>query len=155
MYRTLVIICKNKPRTGHWREAEVSCRQRSIHYSAYYTATCQTQKITSHGVSFYNKFVTSIRSVDQQKNSSPKTLTSLSNQVRWGWYVTRLLAEWYERRQTIIDYRKSGRPMQVNVAFHSIEKSCVINLMLHLMPWYYIIYIYIIWYDTWSHDMFV
>ena len=43
------------------------------------------KKITSHGVSFYNLFVTSIRSVDQQRNSPPKLLTSLSNRGRWGW----------------------------------------------------------------------
>ena len=29
--------------------------------------------------------ITSIRSVDQQRNSQPKTLTSLCNRVRWGW----------------------------------------------------------------------
>ena len=34
--------------------------------------------------SFYNLFVTCIHSVDQQRNSPPKTLTSLSNRVRWG-----------------------------------------------------------------------
>ena len=39
---------------------------RSKHYSAYYTATCQNKKLTSHGMSFYNLFFT-IRSVDQQK----------------------------------------------------------------------------------------
>ena len=48
----------------------------------YYTLTCQNEKITSDGVSFYNFFVTGIRSVDQQRNSPPKTLTSLSNRVR-------------------------------------------------------------------------
>ena len=44
----------------------------------------KTKKITSQCVSFYNLFVTGIRSVDQQRNSPPKTLTSLSNRVRWG-----------------------------------------------------------------------
>ena len=34
-------------------------------------------------MSFYNLFVT-IRSVDQQVNSLPKTLTSRSNRIRWG-----------------------------------------------------------------------
>ena len=64
-------------------------RRRSIHYLAYYTATCQNEKITSYGVSFfYNLFVTSIRSVDQQRKSQPKTLTSLSNRIRWGWVTT-------------------------------------------------------------------
>ena len=33
---------------------------------------------TKKRVSFYNLFVTSIRSVDQQRNSPPKTLTSLT-----------------------------------------------------------------------------
>ena len=41
-----------------------SDRRRSIHYPAYYKATSQNEKITSHGVSFYNLFITSIRSVD-------------------------------------------------------------------------------------------
>ena len=38
-------------------------RPRSIHYPAYYTATCQKEKITSHGVSLYNlsAFVVFIR----------------------------------------------------------------------------------------------
>ena len=31
----------------------------------------------------------------------------------------------------IIDRRKSGRPMQVNGAFHSIEKSRVINIYIY------------------------
>ena len=84
-------------------------RRRSIHYPAYYKATCQDEKITSHGVSFYNLFVSSIHSVDQQRNSQPKTLTSLSNQRRWGSQVTGLL------------------PMQVNGAFYGIEKACVIK----------------------------
>ena len=47
-----------------------------MHYPAYYTATSQNEKITSHVVSFYNLLRVSIRSVDQ-----PKTLTSLSNRV--------------------------------------------------------------------------
>ena len=34
-------------------------------------------------MSFYNLFVTSICSADQQRNSPPKTLTSLSNRERW------------------------------------------------------------------------
>ena len=33
-------------------------RRCSIHNPAYYTATCQNEKITSHVVSFYNLFVT-------------------------------------------------------------------------------------------------
>ena len=37
------------------------------------------KEINSHSVSFYNLFVSSIRSVDQLRNSLPKTLTSLSN----------------------------------------------------------------------------
>ena len=41
-------------------------RRGSVHYPAYYTATCQNEKISSHGVSFYNFFVTSIRSVDRE-----------------------------------------------------------------------------------------
>ena len=44
----------------------------------------ENEKISSHRVSFYNVFVTGIRRVDQQRNSPPKTLTSLSNRVRWG-----------------------------------------------------------------------
>uniref|UniRef100_A0A8C5BIY3 Phosphodiesterase n=1 Tax=Gadus morhua TaxID=8049 RepID=A0A8C5BIY3_GADMO len=76
------------------RAAKVSCfalkglifnndRRRSI-FPAYYTATCQNEKITSHGVSFYNLSVTSIRSVDQQRNNlSAKTVTSLSNGRRY------------------------------------------------------------------------
>ena len=90
MYRTPVIIGKISP-----DRAKVSCfalkwlifdndRRRSIHYPAYYRATCQNKKITSHGVSFYNLFVTSILSVDQQRNNlSAKTVTSLSNARRW------------------------------------------------------------------------
>ena len=90
MYRTPVIIGKISP-----DRAKVSCfalkglifdndRRRSTHYPAYYTATCQNEKITSHGVSFYNLFVTSILSVDQQRNNfSAKSLTSLSNGRRW------------------------------------------------------------------------
>ena len=39
---------------------------------------------TSHGVSFYNVFVTSVRNVDQQRNSPPKTMTTLRNRIRWG-----------------------------------------------------------------------
>ena len=54
------------------------------HYPAYYTVTYQNETITSHCLSVYNLFVSSIRSVDQQRNSPPKTLTSLSNRVRWG-----------------------------------------------------------------------
>ena len=81
--------------TGHRHEAEVSCftmkglifdngQRRSIHYPAYYTATCQNENITSHGVSFFNLFVTSILSVDQQRNNLfAKTVTSLSNGRRW------------------------------------------------------------------------
>ena len=84
-------------------------RRRSIlHHPAYYKATCQDEKITSHGVSFYNLFVTSIRSVDQQRNNlSAKTVTSLSNGRRWDRQVTGLL------------------PM--NGAFHGIEKTRVIK----------------------------
>ena len=69
----------------------------------------KTKKITSHGVSFHNLFVTSIRSVDQQRNNQPKTLTLFSNRRRWGRQVTGLL------------------PMQVNGAFHGIEKTRVIK----------------------------
>jgi hypothetical protein len=72
-------------------------------------ATCQNEKITSHGLSFYKLFVGSIHSVDQQRNSPPKTLTLLSNRRRWGGQVTGLL------------------PMQVNGAFHGIQKTCVIK----------------------------
>ena len=55
-----------------------------LHYPAYYTATCQNENITSHGVSFFNLFVTSILSVDQQRNNlSAKTVMSLSNGRRW------------------------------------------------------------------------
>ena len=51
-----------------------------------------------------------IRSVDQQRNNlSAKTVTSLSNRRRWGRQVTGLL------------------PMQVNGAFHGIEKTRVIK----------------------------
>ena len=97
MHRTPVIIGKISPagRTGHKSAAEVSCfarkglifdndRRRSLHYPAYYTATCQNEKITSHGVSFYNLFVSNICSGDQQRNSLPKTLTLLSNRIRLG-----------------------------------------------------------------------
>ena len=95
MYRTPVIIGKISPDRANRCAAEVSCfalkglifdkgRRRSIHYPAYYTATCQNEKITSHGVSFYNLFVTSIPSVDQLRNNlSAKTVTSLSNGRRW------------------------------------------------------------------------
>ena len=38
--------------------------KRFTHYPAYYTASCQNEKITSHAVSFYYLLVTSIRSVD-------------------------------------------------------------------------------------------
>ena len=38
-----------------------------------------------HTLCLYNLFVTSIRSVDQQRNSTPKTLKSLSNRGRLGW----------------------------------------------------------------------
>ena len=57
-------------------------RRRSIYYSAYYTAKWQNEKMTSHGVACYNFFVIIIRSVDQQRNSPPKTLTSLNNRRR-------------------------------------------------------------------------
>ena len=40
------------------------------------------KKITLHSVSFNDLFVTSIRSVDQLRNSPPKTLTSLRNRGR-------------------------------------------------------------------------
>ena len=59
----------------------------------------------------YNVFVTSIHSVDQQRNSPPKTLTSsLSNRQRLGWYISRLLhwqvtglrAEWYQRQKVLL-----------------------------------------------------
>ena len=42
-------------------------RRCSIHYPAYYTPTCQNEKITLHGVSFYNYH----RCVDRQRNSLP------------------------------------------------------------------------------------
>ena len=95
MYRMPVIIGKISPdrvnRTptrseGNWFPLKglKFDRRRSIHYPAYYTATCQNEKMTSHGVACYNLFVTIIRSVDQQRNSPPKTLTSLSNRRRWG-----------------------------------------------------------------------
>ena len=58
--------------------------QRSIPYCAYYTAICQNENITSHSVFFYNLFVTSSRSVDQQRNGLPKTVKLVSNRVRWG-----------------------------------------------------------------------
>ena len=76
MYRTAVIRKQALTgRTGHRRKEEVSCfalkgfilendRQRSIHYPAYYTATCQNENITSHSLSLYDSFVTSIRSGD-------------------------------------------------------------------------------------------
>ena len=67
MYKTLVIIRENNwtltPSGGVLLRPEYD-RRCSIHYPAYYTATCQNEKITSHGVSFYNIFVTSIRSVN-------------------------------------------------------------------------------------------
>ena len=43
--------------------------------TAYYTATWQK----------FWLFTITIRSVDQQRNSPPNTLTSHSNQIRWGW----------------------------------------------------------------------
>ena len=76
MHRTPVIIGKISPTRAnsslHRRAAKMSCftlkglifdidRRRSIHYPAYYKATCQDEKITSHGVSFYNLFVSSIQ----------------------------------------------------------------------------------------------
>ena len=48
------------------------------------TGYLSKKKKTLPGVSFCNLVVTGIRNVDHQRNSSPKTLTSLSNQVRWG-----------------------------------------------------------------------
>ena len=100
-YRS-IYVRDNVSNHGHYREispdranrtltSSVNDRRRSIHYPAYYMGTYQNE-----WMSFYNLFVTSIRSVDQQSNSPPKT--SLSNRVRWGWSVTGLHAEWYERR---------------------------------------------------------
>ena len=47
----------------------------SIHYPSYYAATCQNEKLT---------IAITIGSVDQQRNSPPKTLMSLSNRIHWG-----------------------------------------------------------------------
>ena len=55
----------------------------------------KNEKITSHGVYFYNLIVTSIRCVDQQRNSPPKSLTSLSNRRCWG-----MTSYWYLRSGT-------------------------------------------------------
>ena len=65
MYRTPVIVGKISPNRTLKGLINDNDRRRSIHYSAYFTATCQNEKITSHGV-FNNLFVTNIRSVDQQ-----------------------------------------------------------------------------------------
>ena len=115
MYRMPVIIGKISPdranRTPTRSKGKFSFplkgpkfdRRRSIHYPAYYSATCQNEKITSHGVACYNLFVTRIRSVDQQRNSLPKTLTS---------HVTGLFAERYQRRhyrQKVLCFLDSGQ----------------------------------------------
>ena len=78
IYRMPVIIGKISL-TGQKRLIFDNDLRRSIHYPAYYTATCRNEKIT-----FHNLFFTSICRVDQQRNSLPKTLMWLSNRVRWG-----------------------------------------------------------------------
>ena len=81
---------KNKPRQGE-PDPEVSCfalkgiifdndPRRYIHYPAYYTAPCQTKQYL-HTVCL---FTITIHSVDQQRNSLPKTLTSPCNRTCWG-----------------------------------------------------------------------
>ena len=81
------------------------------HYPTYYTATCQNEKISY----FFVK--------TKKKNIAPKTLSTLGLISYTG--VDR-------KHVTFLDsghYMHSivGRPMQVNGAFHSVEKSRVIK----------------------------
>ena len=71
MYRRPVIIGKISP-------------DKPLRPEGAYKKNKQNEKITSHGASFYNVFVSSIHSVDQQRNNPPKTLTLLSNRRHWG-----------------------------------------------------------------------
>ena len=79
-----------------------------------------TSKIWLHTVCLFTLFVTSIRSVDQQRNSPPKTLTSLSNRRHWGWQVTGLLAEcyrdshWNEWRGDSVFKTRAGKLWKMN-----------------------------------------
>ena len=91
----------------------------------------KTNKITSHGVSFYNLFVTI--HISQQRNSLPKTLTSLSNRICWVSdmkEISTFLDSGHYRLsngQKRNDRQKLGRPMQIKGTFSSIEKSRVIK----------------------------
>ena len=101
----------------------------------------------------YNVFVTSIHSVDQQRNSPPKTLTSsLSNRQRLGWYISHLLlwkvtglrAECYQRQKVILftltaviihplpmNYQKiihRRKLWSAHASERNVEKTCVIKI---------------------------
>ena len=140
---------ENKPRQS---EAEVSCfalkrlifknDRCSIHYTAYYIATCQNEKITSHGVSFYNllisrEIVCQIRWQIQPNALGLTNYRTICGVIWKTWKKTLSLTAVITclatvNYQKIIDRRKLGRPMQMNGAFHSIKKSREIK---HRLEW--------------------
>ena len=119
MYRTPVIIEKISP-DGANRTPTRSGGVLLCHEGAYFTIMTGkvlyiipliTRLLAKTKQFISNVFVTSIHSVDQQRNSPPKTLTSsLSNRQRLGWYISRLLhwqvtglrAEWYQRQKVLL-----------------------------------------------------
>ena len=136
MCRTLVII--RKISTGHGRKVEVSCFALKglisimtgdvlyiIPLITWLLAKKKKLQLTSHCVSFYNSFVT-IHSVDQKRNSPPKTLTSLSNRIRvvakWADYWRSDNKDVYQREKklTLLD---SGHFMLIGRSIYANRPS--------------------------------
>ena len=119
MYRTPLIIGKISPDRANrtpTRSGSVLLRHEGAYFTimtgkVLYIIPLITRLLAKTKQFIYNVFVTSIHSVDQQRNSPPKTLTSsLSNRQRLGWYISRLLhwqvtglrAECYQRQKVIL-----------------------------------------------------
>ena len=159
MYRTPVIIEKISPDRANrtpTRSGGVLLRHEGAYFTimtgkVLYIIPLITRLLAKTKQFIYNVFVTSIHSVDQQRNSPPKTLTSsLSNRQRLGWYISRLLhwqvtglhAKWYQRQKIILFTLRAviTHPLPMNypkiidrrklwsahASERNVEKTCVI-----------------------------
>ena len=111
-------------------------------------------------MSFYNLFVSSIHSVDQQRNSPSKTLTLLSKPKTLGLTTCGVIPKTSLEAKKSFVFLDSGQlylatvnyqtlsttgsceePMQVNGAFHGIEKTSAIiqnystGLFIYFLLW--------------------
>ena len=81
----------------------------------------------------YNNMVAMMVGMDAEISSSHAVAdyVILCYRVMMLFYL-RTLKKKKALNEKIIHRQKSGRPMQVNGAFHNIEKSCVINKYIYL-----------------------